>query len=328
MQAEHAEPAEKPRDLTDMSLEDLLNEDIVPINVLASHTHLKNEFMVGYRYMFMEMGHNQEGTRDVSVQEVLQTYPVAHSRMESQMHMVDLMYAPSDWVTVMTMVPYKMNYMHHVLRTGPGPSDYTSGIGDVTFMSSFNVVGDPHGHGQRLVINAGFTAPTGSIDEAEGGRRFEYPMQLGSGTWDLLPGLTYLGHSAAWAWGAQALFTVRLGENENHYRLGHVYRLSAWTQFEVLDWFGPSARLDWHGWGNIQGADPELDPNRNPAFDPNKQAGERLDFLMGLNFYVPGGPLKGTRFSLEGGVPLYQNILGPNLAVDWMITAGLSYSFR
>jgi len=153
-------------------------------------------------------------------------------------------------------------------------------------------------------------------------------MQLGSGTWDLLPGLTYLGHAQKWAWGAQALFTVRLGRNDNDYRLGDAYRLSAWTQWEVTDWLGPSVRLDWHGWGNVRGADPELDPNRNPAFDATKQAGERLDFLVGLNIYVPRGPLKGSRFSVEGGVPLYQHILGPNLAVDWVFTAGLSYSFR
>ncbi len=73
---------------------------------------------------------------------------------------------------------------------------------------------------------------------------------------------------------------------------------------------------------------PTLDPARNPAFDANKQAGERLDLLAGLNFYVPKGLLKGARFSLEGGVPVYQNILGPNLATDWLITVGCSYTFH
>ena len=114
----------------------------------------------------------------------------------------------------------------------------------------------------------------------------------------------------------------------HEYRLGNGYRLSAWTQLKVVDWFGPSARLDWHAWEDIHGADPRLDPNRNPAFDASKQSGERLDFLAGLNFYIPKGPLKGSRLSLEGGVPLYQNLAGPNMAVDWLITVGLSYSFR
>lgn len=90
-----APPANKPRDLTDMSLEDLLHEDVVPINVLGNHTHRKGEIMVGYSCMFTEMAHNQNGTRDVSEAEVLQSYPIVHTRMTMQTHMIDLMYAPS-----------------------------------------------------------------------------------------------------------------------------------------------------------------------------------------------------------------------------------------
>ena len=61
--------ASQPEDLTGMSLEQLLDEEITPINVLGSHTHLKGGFMFGYRYMYMDMSHNQEGTRDVSLSE-------------------------------------------------------------------------------------------------------------------------------------------------------------------------------------------------------------------------------------------------------------------
>ena len=78
-----------------MSLEDLLHEDVVPINVLGNHTHRKGEIMVGYSCMFTEMAHNQNGTRDVSEAEVLQSYPIVHTRMTMQTHMIDLMYAPS-----------------------------------------------------------------------------------------------------------------------------------------------------------------------------------------------------------------------------------------
>lgn len=318
----------KPQDLTGLTLEQLLHEEITPINVLGSHTHLKGGIMLGYRYMFMDMGQNLEGTREVSQSEVLSRYPVVHTSMTMEMHMAELMYAPSDWITVMAMIPYDVLSMHHLTRTGTRPTADASGLGDVSFMGLFNVLGDPRAKGQRLVLNAGFTAPTGSIDEAMDGKSLEYSMQLGSGTWDLKPGLTYLGESEVMAWGAQVLGTVRLGSNDHDYRLGNGYRLSAWTQWKVTDWFGPSARLDWHAWENIHGADPRLDPARNPAFDATKQAGERLDLMIGLNFYVPRGLLKGNRLSIEGGVPIYQNLAGPNMAVDWIITAGLSYSFQ
>jgi hypothetical protein len=204
--AELAAPAQgKPQDLTGLSLEELLHEDITPINVLGSHTHLKGGFMVGYRYMFMDMAHNQNGTRDVSDQEVLSQYPVVHTKMEMQMHMVELMYAPTDWATVEAMLPYGVNEMHHLTRTGDTPVAHSSGIEDLSFMGLFNVLGDPTGKGQRLVLNAGFTAPTGAIDATSAGKQLEYNMQLGSGTWDLLPGVTYLGESEHLAWGAQAM---------------------------------------------------------------------------------------------------------------------------
>ena len=317
----------KPQDLTGMSLEDLLHEDITPVNVLGSHTHLKQGFMAGYRYMFMDMEDNLEGTRVASPSEVLKSYPVVHTRMTMEMHMVELMYAPSDSLTLMAMIPYDVKTMDHLFRDGTRNTDVSSGLGDVSFMGLVNLLGDPRGQGHRLILNAGFTAPTGSIDEGEGGKRFEYEMQLGSGTFDLEPGLTYLGESDTFAWGAQVLGTVRLGSNDHDYRLGDAYRLSAWTQLKVTDWFGPSVRLDWHAWKTIHGADPTLDPTRNPAFDATKQAGERLDFLAGLNFYLGKGPLKRNRFSLEGGVPLYQRLDGPNMGVNWLITVAWSYSF-
>jgi hypothetical protein len=317
----------QPEDLTGMSLEELLHEEITPVNVLGSHTHLKGGWMIGFRYMYMDMDHNQSGTRDVSNAEVLSKYPVVHTHMSMEMDMAELMYAPSDWLNLMAMVPFAFNSMDHLTATGDRFTDKTSGIGDVAFMGLINILGNPRSLGQRLVINAGFTAPTGSIDESEDGKRKEYALQLGSGTWDLLPGLTYLGESESWSWGAQVLGTVRLGQNDNDYRLGDRYRLSAWAQMKIFDWFGPSARLDWHAWDDIHGADPELDPNRNPAFDASKQSGARLDFLLGLNFYIPEGLLKGNRFSVEGGIPLYQNIAGPNMAVDWLISAGWTFSF-
>ena len=325
--ADPASPPPKPQDLTGMSLEELLHEEIIPVSVLGSHTHLSQQFMIGYRYMVMDMDENLEGTRVVPNSEVLARYPVVHTRMTMQMHMAELMYAPTDRLTVMAMVPYHVKTMEHLFRDGTRNQDESSGVGDLEFMGLYNFLGDPRTKGHRLILNAGFTAPTGSIDEGEAGKRFEYEMQLGSGTFDLQPGLTYLGESDLFAWGGQVLGTVRLDSNDHHYRLGNAYRLSAWTQLKLTDWFGPSIRFDWHAWDDIRGADPALDPNRNPAFDATKQSGRRLDFLAGLNFYISKGPLKGNRFSFEGGVPVYQYLDGPNMGVNWLITAAWSYSF-
>ena len=56
-----------------------------------------------------------------------------------------------------------------------------------------------------------------------------YGMQLGSGTWDFLPSLTYTGACRRVSFGAQASGTVRLEhENDSGYALGDVFQASAW----------------------------------------------------------------------------------------------------
>ena len=321
----------KPRDLTDMSLETLLEAEVTPINVLGSHTHLAGEWMVGFRYMYQDMTQNYDGTRKVSPGEVLQSYPVVHTRMTTQMEMVELMYAPLDTLNFMAMVPFMQMTMDHLDRNGEEFSAKSSGIGDLNLMALVNVYGNPRERGNRLVLNAGLTVPTGSINQMDRRTghpmRLEYWMQLGSGTVNLEPGLAYLGESENWAWGVHGLGVLPVGYNENEYRLGSQYFVDAWAEYKVSNWFGPSVRLNWRQQFDIHGADPELDPTRNPAFDATKQEGERLEAVGGLNFYVGNGVFKGARFSVEGGVPVYQNIDGPNLGVAWFITAGCSYTF-
>lgn len=57
------------------------------------------------------------------------------------------------------------------------------------------------------------------------------------------------------------------------------------------------------------------------------QAGERVDLLLGLNFYVPSGPLRGTRIIVEGGLPIYERLDGPQLGLDWRLNVGVTYAF-
>lgn len=320
-------------DLTALSLKSLLGEEITPINVLGTHTHVKGDFMIGYRYMLMEMRGNLEGDRKVSDEEVLQRYPVVHTAMTMEMHMVELMYAPTEQLTLELMLPVKVNSMDHLDRTGETFTAKSSGLGDLSLMGLYEVCsGHAGGAHHRLIANAGLSIPTGSIDEesTHGGvtSRLEYPMQLGSGTVDLLLGATYLGEKERLAWGAQAMGLVRFGQNANDYRLGDSYRVNAWGHYGFTDWLGASVRLDWRQWFNVVGADPALNPARNPAFDADKQEGRRLDILAGLDVYVNRGVLRGLRFSVEGGVPAYQWLAGPTIKTEWLLNAAVSHSFR
>ena len=153
-------------------------------------------------------------------------------------------------------------------------------------------------------------------------------MQLGSGTYDLLPGLTYLGDSGRWSWGAQTLETVRFGHNSSGYRFGNEYRLSLWSTYGLTDWFAPSLRADGHWWENVNGRDAAYGNTPHTAeARPDLREGRRVDLLFGFGLYAPKGLLKGTRLMVEGGWPVYQWLKGPQLGTAWLLNLSATYAF-
>lgn len=346
-------------DFTALSLEELLQQEINPINVLGAHTHPAGQLMVGYRFMYMSMGDNLDGTREVSPQQILRRYVITPTSMQMEMHMLELMYAPSDDLTLMVMVPYKRMWMeklsllgsghngHGALgagrASGPRPkhigggagadSDVVSfeqtsaGFGDVTAMALYTLRPPAGKNQERWLFNGGISFPSGSIRKThDGTHRHEYMMQLGSGTVDLMPGVTYLAETEQWAWGAQTIGTLRLGRNSVGYRQGHQFKLNAWATYRLNDWVAPSLRLEGQLWDRIHGSDPTLDPVLDPTNDPNLYKGRRVDLLLGVNLYAPKGRFKGQRLTLEGGVPVHQWLKGPQLETDWQITLAWSYT--
>jgi len=49
--------AEEPEDFSELSIEELMNVEVIknPVSALTSHIHKKGEWMVGYHYMYMDM---------------------------------------------------------------------------------------------------------------------------------------------------------------------------------------------------------------------------------------------------------------------------------
>ena len=119
--------------------------------------------------------------------------------MSMEMNMAMLMYAPSDYLTLMATAPYIKKEMDHETTAGVRFTTRSEGIGDIEVKGIYTFYGEPDDK-HRLMFAGGFSFPTGSIDRkdiqanpAQGQQKLPYPMQLGSGTVDFLPGLTYLG---------------------------------------------------------------------------------------------------------------------------------------
>lgn len=297
--------------------------------------------MLSYRYMRMHMDGNRNNDHHVPVDDIVLpggTYRVAPTNMDMQMHMLGAMYAPRDWVTLMVMFPFTVIDMDHVTAMGQKFTTRSSGIGDIKTSALIRLW---ENEDNEVHANAGISWPSGSISRkddtpASMGQNtlLPYPMQLGSGTVDLLPGVTYNGQSDFLSWGGQAMGTVRLGRNSQNYRLGNQYMLTGWASALPSEWVSTGLRMQWRQWFNIEGQDDRLGSPMGvpaedfvPTADPKLRAGKQLDIGPNINFLMKKGPLKGTRLAFEMLFPVYRNLDGPQLENDWTLTAGVQYAF-
>lgn len=243
--------------------------------------------------------------------------------------MLGIMYASSDKLTLMGMISQIEKEMKSQPRMGMNFTTQTRGVGDMKLSGLYKIwVQDD----QQIHLNFGFNLPTGSIDERGNtsmgaNQKLPYPMQLGSGSVDLTPGITFQGKNEKYSWGAQLSSTLRLDENDNNYRLGNRTKMTGWFSALLTNWLSGSLRINAESWGNIHGADGELNPMMAQTANPSLQGGERIDLLAGLNFLGNHGLLRGHRLSLEVGLPIYQKLDGPQMETDWTTAIGYQYAF-
>lgn len=283
-------------------------------------------WMVGYQFMFDKMDGNLVGTDRVSDAKVLERFMATPTDMTMQMHMGMVMYAPTDRLTLMAMIPYIRKTMNHVTRDGTRFTELTSGIGDIELRGLYSLYARKDLR-HRFLLNVGIGLPTGSINRTMGGMRLEYPMQPGSGTFSLIPGFTYLGQAKPWGWGAEFIPTLRVGRNSNGYRLGNRYQPSVWGARQLTRWLSLSARANGEVWQNIRGADAVLDMMDEPTKDPTLQGGRRLDITFGATFHPVEGFLKGNEFFVHANTPIFQSLDGPQLQRRWVVRLGWQSEF-
>ena len=307
-----------------------------PIGVMQDHRHEEGEVMLAYRFMYMEMEGSRDGTDAIGDQRVISDPPagfgfqVTPTRMPMQMHMFGLMYAPSDRITLMGMLPLVFKDMDHITRAGGTREDpaFTTRSGGVGDLKAIALVGLANWGRQAVHLNLGVSVPIGSADEMDalpnslGEVQLPYPMQIGSGTWEALPGVTYLGQLDDLSWGAQTLGTIRFDENDRGWRLGNRIMGTAWGAWRFNSNLSASLRWELSAWGDVEGMDPaaSVNPAVVPTARTDLRSGTRVDVGPGVNLYIPA--VDGLRFAGELLLPVYQDLDGPQLETDWTLVVG------
>ncbi|MEJ2682550.1 MAG: transporter [Gammaproteobacteria bacterium] len=320
-----------------------------PIGVMGDHLHKQGEWMISYRFMQMRMENNIQGSHALSPDEIVTqisnpnapppTVRVVPVNMTTDMHMLGAMYAPSDTVTLMLMLNYLQKEMDHKTYMGMTGStqlgEFTTrsnGLGDTKVTALWRLL-DQNQH--KIHLNLGLSLPTGSTDETDEvlspmntrpTLRLPYAMQLGSGSYDLEPGITYTGHQNRLGWGAQFLATVRLGDNDEDYNLGDKQHVTGWGTYRVSNWSSLSLRLSYTHEATIDGIDSHITAPVTTA-NPENYGGNRWDLGFGVNVVGQDNALRGHRLALEYQSTIDQDANGVQLEMQSMLTLGYQYAF-
>ena len=110
-------------------------------------------------------------------------------------------------------------------------------------------------------------------------------------------------------------------ENDEGYSLGDLHQGTAWAEYEWAPWISNSIRVAARTQDSIHGIDLNISGPVQTA-NPDFYGGERVDLLFGVNLVAQRGIICGQRLAAEVGVPVYQDLNGPQLKSDWTFMLG------
>jgi len=312
-----------------------------PIGITDGRTLLAGEVQFGLKYFNQKMKELGIGTDSLTLQQVLNSYWASPTDMVTQGAEVNLMIGVTDDLTLSA----KGAFSHKLMQQGVLDVDQAGfywigetrsfGPEDVKVSALYKVL---ESSGFRFHLHAGMSIPLGQTDfddftldpEDPLGQQVEvklpFHQQLGSGSFEFLPGFTVSLQNQKASVGIQWKGTVRLNQNDRNWTLGDTYNTTVWGAYNASDWASVSVGMKYLRWGNIEGYDAAYDTNTslaysNPAYNVG-QSGWRIDVPIGLNFVIPQGHFAGHRLAVEYLMPVNQNLEYLQLRHDGTLTVG------
>jgi hypothetical protein len=317
--------------------------DATPAGVMINRVHSKNEWMFSYKFMTMNMGGLMHGNQSITKESVFANYLMAPKSMNMNMHMIMGMYGITNRLTVMVMVNYNVLSMqmdmyakgghHHAGNTETSNSHRmeSSGLGDLKAYALYGLLNTSN---HQLLVSGGLNIPTGSIlingnadDMMYPNTRLPYSMQLGSGTFDILPCINYVYQHHKWTASSQVSAVLRTGKNAVGYRLGNEFTSSSWLAYQWLSFLSSSVRLEGALAKNITGKDATQYRYNEPSSDTDNYGGRKMTGYLGSVFHITKGALKNTGIAAEYGIPIYQYFSGVQMRNQRTVSLSIQYGF-
>jgi hypothetical protein len=328
------------------------NHAKAPTGIFGATMIEAGKTMFSYTPMYMHMEDNYIGATKVSPETIVTTVPsgvtmsngmmtvpemyrIVPTTMNVTAQMFHVMYGINDKINLMAMTSYLNKSMNMTTYSGSSgttilgqSNSATSGLGDTTVNSLWRIYKN---EASCAHLDLGLSLPTGSINATTSmltpmnkimTMRATYGMQLGSGTADFLPGLTYTNHVERWSWGTAYRGRFALDKNSNGYKYGNKHELNVWSGYELPHGVTLTGRVAGTMQNAIHGADPQISglmQGTNPSF----YGGKRIDLFGGIDISGAQYGFNSSRLSIEAGDTVYQNLNGPQLGSAWQIIAAI-----
>ena len=318
-----------------------------PLGVFGDSLPGAGNLLLTLSPQFVGNAHSLVGTQGLSPQQIVATTPwywnpavplrVVPIRRRDELQSMMLAYGVTKDISI--ILSTGLIEKHIDLMTFNGTSGIiprgmsnpgTESLQDSQLAGIWRVYQDPI---HRIQLNLGMSFPTGSDHnlttplQPNGtwatGRGF-YGMQTGTGTFDVLPGILYGGNLGPWNWGLSYRARLPLGVNPEGYMWGNYQEANGWIGYSWLPGFATTFRVSGSIQDHIVGADP-LIVAKIQAADPNFYGGERVELFGGASLDGKLVGVPGVSLLVEGGIPVYQNLNGPQLAKAWQATTALRW---
>ncbi|MCB1546988.1 MAG: hypothetical protein KDJ41_03980 [Hyphomicrobiaceae bacterium] len=321
-----------------------------PVGVPGASMPAPGKTVAMFTNRWLHLDGTKAGTKDVSPEWVVlngfnpNRPPVQYRRVPTSatIHVqgFGLTHGLTPWLSVNVAGAYITKATRVTTFRGPAGTsvlgqrtDSTEGFGDTALGAAVRLW---QGHGHRLHAGLSLSLPTGSITArirplmptgAIGNARAGYSLQIGTGTYDLLPALTFTGKQGRLGYGAAYRGRIALqDENSEGYRWGDMHMATAWLSYDVTRTLTGSLRIEATTRDAIDGRDVTI-AGPGVGANPLNTGGDRIDAYVGANLrgQVPG--LGMARIGTEFGVPLYERANGIHLVRQWsfQLTGGLSF---
>ncbi|MGC1862961.1 MAG: outer membrane beta-barrel protein [Methylocystis sp.] len=318
----------------------------VPLGVFGDFLPGAGNLLINVMPQFIGNAHSLIGTQGVSPQQIVATTPwywapvplrVVPIRRLDELQSLTLAYGVTKDISIVLtsgLIEKHIDQMTFNGTSGIIPRGManpgTESLQDTHLSGIWRVYQDPI---NRIQLNLGMSFPTGSDHnlatpfQTNGtwatGRAF-YAMQTGTGTFDIMPGILYGGTLGSWSWGLSYRARLPLGVNPEGYMWGNYQEANGWLGYSWVPGFTTTFRINGNIQDHIVGADPWI-VAKIQAADPLLYGGKRLELFGGASLDGKLVGVPGVSLLVEGGVPVYQNLIGPQLAKAWQATAALRW---